>query len=62
MVNKKQIIMNYQKKTNNELKCGSKVCKLVPANGCLAKEKNIDKKTCSFDTKKQNGDGKKDII
>ena len=30
---------------------------MVPANGCLAKEKNIDKKTCSFDTKKQNGDG-----
>ena len=45
------------KKLNNELKCGSKVCKLVPANGCLSKEKNIDKKTCSFYSQKQNGDG-----
>ena len=45
------------KKLNNALKCGSKVCKLVPATGCLMREKNIDKKTCSFYTQKLNGDG-----
>ena len=39
------------------LYCESNICKMVPANGCLEKSKNINKKTCSFYTKKANGDG-----
>ena len=39
------------------LKCGSEVCKLVPASGCLAKDKDIANKDCSFFKQKTNGDG-----
>ena len=45
------------KKESNQLKCSSKVCKLVPATACMVKEKNIDKKSCSFFSQKPNGDG-----
>ena len=45
------------KKVNTQLKCSSEICKLVPATSCMVKEKNIDKKTCSFYSQKSNGDG-----
>ena len=46
-----------KKKLSNPLLCGSKVCKMLPANGCLGKDKNIQKKTCSFYRQNQNTDG-----
>ena len=39
------------------LNCENNICKMVQANGCLEKNKNVNKKTCSFYTKKSNGDG-----
>ena len=45
------------KKANDPLNCDSNICKMVPANGCLEKTKNLHEKTCSFYTKKINGDG-----
>lgn len=44
-------------KAINELKCGHNTCKMLPANSCWVKEKNIDKKSCSFYAQKPNGDG-----
>ena len=45
------------KKVNTQLKCSSEICKLVPATACMVREKNVDKKTCSFYSQKSNGDG-----
>lgn len=45
------------KKVNTQLKCSSKICKLLPATACMVREKNVDKKTCSFYSQKSNGDG-----
>ena len=45
------------KNANDPLQCDSNICKIVPANGCLEKNKILDKKTCSFYIKKTNGDG-----
>ena len=46
-----------KKKGNEALKCDSKICRMVPATGCIVKEKNIGKKSCSFFSQKKNGDG-----
>ena len=54
---KKNYFDPSNKKGNEALKCGSKICKMVPSTGCMVKEKNIDKKTCSFFSQKANGNG-----
>ena len=56
---KKNYFDPSNKKGNEALKCGSKICKMVPATNCKVKEKNIDKKACSFFSQKPNGDGLK---
>ena len=56
---KKNYFDPSNKKGNEALKCGSKICKMVPATNCNVKEKNIDKKACSFFSQKPNGDGLK---
>ena len=45
------------KKANVPLNCNSNICKMLPANGCLEKTKHLNKKACSFYTKKTNGNG-----
>ena len=45
------------RKANDPLDCESSICKMVPANGCLENTRNLKKKTCSFYSKKTNGDG-----
>ena len=54
---KKNYFDPSNKKGNEPLTCGSKICKMVPATGCMTKEKEIDKKSCSFFSQKPNGDG-----
>ena len=40
------------------LKCGSRICKLVPANVCQNKDlKFLEGKTCSFNVNRDTGDG-----
>ena len=56
---KKNYFDPSNKNGNEALKCGSKICKMVPATNCNVKEKNIDKKACSFFSQKPNGDGLK---
>jgi len=55
---------NYYDKSNKKdvkpLKCSSKICKTLFSSDCsfIKKDKNdIFQKTCSFQTKKQNGEG-----
>ena len=61
---KKNYYDQSNKKAYNPLKCSSKICKLVPASGCTIskeekKKKKLDQLTCSFYTKKSNGEGLK---
>ena len=59
---KKNYYDSSNKKAYNPLKCSSKVCKIVNASGCNAKKdkkkkEDLEKKKCSFYTKKSNGEG-----
>ena len=54
--NKTYYFENIEKKVNNPLKCGSKICKMVPASGCNVRNRDKEKKTCSFYNQKPNGD------
>ena len=61
---KKNYYDHLNKKAYKPLKCSSKICNLVPASGCTIskeekKKKNLDHLTCSFYSKKSNGDGLK---
>ena len=56
---KKNYFDPSNKNGNEALKCGSKICKMVPATNCMVKEINIDEKDCSFFSQKPNGDGLK---
>lgn len=60
---KKNYYDSSNKKAYKPLKCSSKICHLVPASGCKVDDdddkKKLDKMTCSFYTKKNNGDGLK---
>ena len=61
---KKSYYDHLNKKAYNPLKCSSKICNLVPASGCTIskeekKKKKLDQLTCSFYSKKSNGDGLK---
>ena len=47
---------NIEKKVRNPLKCGSKLCQMIPATGCNVRKKEKDKKSCSFYNQKSNGD------
>lgn len=48
---------DFSGKINNEMKCYSKLCKILPANSCWVNERNVLKKTCSYYHQKANGDG-----
>lgn len=51
---------NQMNKINNPLKCDNKICKMVPATNCkYQKDKDENKKSCSFDIKANTGDGMK---
>ena len=61
---KKNYYDHQNKKAFKPLKCSSKICNLVPASGCTIskeekKKKKLDQLTCSFYSKKPNGDGLK---
>jgi hypothetical protein len=61
---KKNYYDHSNKKAYKPLKCSSKICKLVPASGCNIskddkKKKKLDQLTCSFYSKKSNGNGLK---
>ena len=51
--------MNSKNK-NKPLKCDNKICKMVPATNCkYKKDKDENKKSCSYDIKANTGDGMK---
>ena len=55
---KRNYFNSFLPKKNKPLKCDSKPCKLVPATNCIyKKDKEINKKICSFDVKRDTGDG-----
>ena len=63
---KKNYYDNLNRKFLKPLKCSSKICEMVPTTGCslnidteekTKKDKDLDLKTCSFYTKKSNGEG-----
>ena len=57
--NKKNYYFTYNK-NYKPLICGQKICKLVQATNCLSEEeKNKSEKLCSFEVKRNNGDGLK---
>ena len=48
----------YDKNRHHKpLKCSSKICKLTPNTDCIKKKKLISSGTCSFNIKRENGDG-----
>ena len=52
--------INKMTKKNKPLKCDSKICKMVPATNCkYKKDKDENKKSCSYDVKSNAGDGMK---
>ena len=54
--NKTYYFENIERKVRDPLKCGSKICRMIPASGCNFRSKSKDKKTCSFYNQKPNGD------
>ena len=54
---KKNYYDSSNKKAYKPLKCSSKICKMVNPSGCNAKKDDLEKKKCSFYTKKSNGEG-----
>ena len=55
--NKKNYFYTPLKK-HKTLKCGTKVCKMVPATNCVYKEdKEENNKLCSYNVKQSSGDG-----
>ena len=55
---KRNYFNSFIPRKNKPLKCDNKPCKLVPATNCIyKKDKEENKKICSFDVKQNTGDG-----
>ena len=56
----KRNYFHIEDKKSKPLKCDNKICKMVPATNCrYKKDKDENKKSCSFNVKASDGDGMK---